>query len=87
MSDFANQLQALCAKEAAAAHGDHERLGAMVEVVARSLGFTVAIACRGSAAAIDEMMAGADAYAHSEAVEKAPFARFMALSRKATDHE
>jgi len=81
MGTFIETVQALAAKEAAQAHGDADRLGAMVEGLARALGFTVAIACRGDAKAIDEMMTGAEAYAHAEAVEKAPFGRFMALAK------
>jgi len=80
---FIERVQAMAAKEAAAAHGDADRLGAMVEGLARALGFTVAIACRGNAEAIDEMMTGAEAYAHAEAVEKAPFAAFMAMAKAA----
>lgn len=78
---FTNQLTSMISKEATAAHGDHERMGALVETLARSLGFTVALACRGDAAAIDEMMTGAEGYAHGEAVAKAPFAAFMAVAK------
>lgn len=77
MTDFATSIQSLLAKEAAEAVRNHERMGAMVEVVARALGFTVAMCARGNAEAIDEIMIGADAYAHSEAVDKAHLARFM----------
>jgi hypothetical protein len=70
-------LQALTAKEAAAAHGDADRFGQMIEGLARALGFTVAIAARGDPKTIDTMIEGATAYAHGEAVEKATFAKFM----------
>lgn len=77
MSDFENRLQAMCAAEASAGAKDADRMGAMVENIARALGFTIAMAARGDPKVIDEMMHGADAYAHAEAVDKAPFARFM----------
>lgn len=75
--EFHAKLSVLCAAEASAAHGNAERFGVMVESVARALGFTVAMACRGHGPAIDEMMAGAEGYAHAEATHRAPFARFM----------
>lgn len=82
MSDFADKLAALTSKEAADAKGDPERMGVMVERLAAALGFTVAMACNGNAAATDEMLAGAEGYAHAEAVAKAPFARFMSEMRR-----
>lgn len=82
MSDFADKLSGLVAREAAASRGDPERFGAMIERLSASLGFTVALACRGHGPAIDEMLAGAEAYAHAEAVEKAPFAQLMASTRQ-----
>jgi len=80
MSAFGDQLAALTAKESAAAMGDNERLGEMVERLASALGFTIAIACRGDGAVIDEMMAGAEAHAHAEAVERAPLIRLLSLA-------
>ena len=74
---FEKVLPSLCAAEAALANGDPERLGAMIEVLSRSLGFTVAIAAQGHGPTIDEMLGGANDYAHAEAVDKAPFARMM----------
>lgn len=85
---FGDRLSALVSKEAAQARGDANRMGAMVERLARALGFTVAIACRGNAAAIDEMMTGAEGYAHAEAVDKARLVVMMNLhARQAlSDH-
>ena len=83
MGDFADKLAALTSIEASEAHGDAERMGVMVERLAAALGFTVAMACRGNGPAMDEMLAGAEGYAHSEAVEKAPLARFMSEMKRA----
>lgn len=82
MSNFEAALTGLCSKEAADAHGDPERMGVMIERLAASLGFTVAMAARGNGKAIDEMLEGATGYAHREAVEKAPFARFMSEMKR-----
>lgn len=81
MSDFADKLAALTAAEGAACKGDPDRMGVMIERLAAALGFTIAIASRGDPKFIDEMMAGAEAYAHAEAVDKAPFAQLMALAK------
>lgn len=74
---FEDTLSALVSKEAAEARGDADRMGAMVERLARALGFTIALACRGNGPAIDKMVAGAEGYIHGEAVEKAHFVAFM----------
>lgn len=79
MSDFATQLSALCAKEAAAAKNDPDRMADMIERLATALGFTVAMAVKGDPAGIDQLMAGAEAHAHREAVEKAPLAALTRL--------
>ena len=76
--DFPTALAGLVSAEMAAAHGDAERIGSVIEALARSLGFTVALACGGNARAVDEMLEGANAYAHEEAVAKAAFVAFMA---------
>ena len=85
MSDFHDRLSTMLAKEATAASkapDRHERMGDMVEGLARGLGFTVAIAANGNAETIDAMIAGAERYALEEAADKAPFAQFMAAVRK-----
>lgn len=84
MSDFHDKLSALLAKEAAEAgkSPDHaERMGDMVEALARGLGFTVAIAVNGDANGIETMIAAAERYALEEAAEKAPVAKFMGAAR------
>ena len=83
MATFDDQLSHLISEEAAAAHNDADRLGAMIERMARALGFTIAIASRGDGKTIDTMIEGATAYAHEEAVDKSRFGQFMSgMSRK-----
>lgn len=87
MSDFHDRLSAMLAKEATAASkapDRHERMGDMIEGLARGLGFTVAIAANGNAETIDTMISGAERYALEEAADKAPFAQFMAMTRGRT---
>lgn len=81
MADFADKLAALVALSAK--EGDAEHMGMMIERLAAALGFTIALASRGNGEAIDRMIAGAEAYAHAEAVSKAPFARFMGEMKNA----
>lgn len=84
MSDFHDKLSSLLSKEAAAstkAPDRAERMGDMIESVARGLGFTVAIAANGNAEAIDTMISAAERYALEEAADKAPFAQFIAAAR------
>jgi carbamoylphosphate synthase large subunit len=86
MSDFHDRLSAMIAKEATQASkapDRAERLGDMIEGLARGLGFTVAVAANGNAETIDVMISGAERYALEEAADKAPFAQFMAAMRPA----
>ena len=78
-SEFYEKLTALTSKELAEIRktADADRAGAMVENIARILGFTVAVLTKGDAEGIDRMIAGAEAYAMEEAVEKSKFARVM----------
>lgn len=82
---FQDRLAAMLAKEAAAAGrvADRaERMGDMIEALARGLGFTVAIAANGKSEGIETMIAAAEKYALEEAADKAPLAQFMALARR-----
>lgn len=81
-ADFETALQALVSREASAAHGDADRMGAMIELQARALGFTVALASGGSPAGIDAFMPGVEGYIHGEAVQKAPLVRFMTEAKR-----
>lgn len=74
---FASKLAALVSMEVAAAHGDADRIGWVIERLAVALGFSVALAARGDPATIDALMTGAEAHAHAEAVQRGPFARIM----------
>lgn len=74
-ANFADKLAALVS--CSAKEGDAEHMGMMIERLAAALGFTIALASRGDAETIDRMIAGAESYAHAEAVHKAPFARFI----------
>lgn len=85
MSDFHSRLASMLSKEAADANKSAdraERMGDMIEAMARGLGFTVAIAANGRRDGIDTMIAAAEQYALQEAAEKAPFAEFMAQIRR-----
>lgn len=86
MSEFHDKLASLLSREAAAAAkvpDRAERMGDMIEAIARGLGFTVAIAANGDGDAIETMISAAEKYALDEAADKAPFAQFMALARSA----
>ncbi len=74
---FETKLDVLTSGELIAARGDSVRMGAMLEKLARTLGFTVAVAARGDPAGIDEFCMGITDYIHGEAVTKAPMARFL----------
>jgi hypothetical protein len=80
-ADFASKLAVLTSAEAAAASLNPDRMGVIIERLAAALGFTIAMAAQGDRDGIDTMIAGAEAYAHQEAVHKAAFARFMALAK------
>ena len=85
MSEFSDKLFSLTAKEMMLAKKSNnaDLTGEVIENIARALGSSIAIAVNGDPAAIDEMMQVAEAYAHSEAVEKSKFARlFEELARK-----
>ncbi len=77
---FGDKLSALCSLEMARARRGEADFGAMIERLAATLGFTIAMAARGDGEAIDQLLAGAEGYAHSEAVARAPFARMIAAA-------
>lgn len=85
MSDFHTRLASMLAKEAAEAAkvpDRAERMGDMIEALARGLGFTVAVATNGDPTRTETMITAAERYALEEAAAKAPFAQFMAGLRK-----
>lgn len=77
MASFADQLATLCATELAKALKDPEVTADMIERLSAALGMTIAVAARGDPATIDRLMAGAEGYAHAEAVEKARVVNMM----------
>lgn len=66
---FADQLSGLCAIELAASKGSPERAGEMIERLLNSLAFTIAIASRGDAKGMSEMLQGAEAYLYEAAAD------------------
>lgn len=74
-----SDLQRFMTKEVFRKRGDPDALVDAVEHLAKSLGFAVSLAANGDPKLIDTLMAGAEGYAHSEAVSIAAFA---ALTRK-----
>lgn len=79
---FADRLASLISKEMTKARGDHDREADAIERMARTLGFSIAMASGGDPEAIDTMIEGATAYAHEEAVSTAPLAELAALVRR-----
>lgn len=77
MSIFADAVHAASTREVSQARNDPERMAAMIEVLARALGFSISICAAGDSKMIDTLMVGAEAYAHEEAVEKAPVAKML----------
>lgn len=73
--DFAGALARICSKESAAARRDPERWAEMIERLSAALGLTIALAANCDPAKIDELMTGAEAFAHQEAVQKASVLR------------
>lgn len=82
MSEFADKLAALVAHEMSEATGDHDRMGVVIERIAASLGFGIALATGGDPRVIDTLIEGATAYAHAEAVQKAPLAAMISRRRE-----
>jgi hypothetical protein len=80
--DFQSKLTALVGREAAAAYDEPDRLAMLVEWLCRSLGFVVAMACRGDADRIEESLAVAAKQAQVAAFSKAPFARMAMTERR-----
>lgn len=75
---FGDRLSGLCAMELAAAHGDAERIGEMIERLTNSLSFTIAIAARGNPKGMDEMLKGVESYLYESATSHQKIGGFMA---------
>lgn len=87
MVDFPDELAALIARRAHQSKGNPDMFAETIERLAAALGFTIALAADGDAEAIDNLMVGAEAYAHSEAVDKAPLAQLMRLTKRRAQTE
>jgi hypothetical protein len=79
---FADKLSALCAMELSNAHGDPARIGAMIERLANSMAFTIAIAAHGDAKTIDDMLSGATSYLYEAATSHQRMGEFMAKAKR-----
>lgn len=81
-NSFADRLASMVAKEAHAAKNDPDHMAVVIERLAAALGFTAALAAKGDPKTIDTLLAGAEAYAHAEAVDKAPLAALMEIMKQ-----
>lgn len=79
---FADSLAALCAAELSAAHGDADRIGAMIERLTSSLAFTIAMASGGRVEAMETFIAGAESYLAECATGHAKLGAFMVSGRR-----
>lgn len=77
---FGDRLSGLCAMELAAAHGDPERVGAMIERLTNSLAFTISMAARGNPEASEEMLTGAISYLYEAATSHQKVAQLLGNS-------
>ncbi len=82
MTPFEDAHAKLVAGELARCRGDDDRKAAIIATLAQALGLALAVCAEGDGAVVDKLMIGAEAYAHAEAVEKAPFARTLAGLRR-----
>lgn len=78
---FADKLSGLCAMELTAAHGNAERIGAMIERLTNSLAFTIAIASRGDPEAIQTFLTGVEGYLYNATSEHQKMGVFMGKAR------
>jgi hypothetical protein len=76
--EFGDKLSALCAMELADAHGDADRIGAMIERLTNAVAFTVAIAARGDPKGMETMLQGAESYLYEAASGHGKMGKFMA---------
>jgi hypothetical protein len=71
----------MCAMELAAAHGNPDVSGEMIERLLNSLAFTIAISCKGDAKAVNEMLEGATSYLYEAATGHARIATVLTTPR------
>jgi hypothetical protein len=80
--EFEDKFTTLVAMAMADAYGDADFGGAMIAVMARSLGRTIAILGRGDQVGTGELLDGAMHYAEVEAANFLPFGKAVAKSRR-----
>lgn len=85
MSPFENELLTLVARELPHAARNPDHLAHMLERMCSSVGLMIAVGARGVPAQIDELAAGAEAFIHGTAVEKAALGRALAAARTSGD--
>lgn len=64
---------------------DPEQMSIAIEKLSKALGFAVSMAAKGDPKTIDELLVGAEKYAHESAVENAGLASLASLEAKAND--
>jgi hypothetical protein len=79
---FGRALRKLVSGSFKDARKSPEAAADMIQCLAHALGCTVAVAAHGHAEAIDTLIAGAEAHAHSSAVAYAPFAALAAAAMR-----
>jgi hypothetical protein len=81
MTDFNDKLSSLVSLELSVGTvRDPAKMSGLIESLASSLAFTVAIAARGDAKAIEHLLEGTVAYIYTTAAERAPLARMIATA-------
>jgi hypothetical protein len=81
MAEFNDKLASLVSLEMSAGTvGDPAKMSCLIESLASSLAFTVAIAAKGEAKAIDHLLEGIVSYIYTTAAERAPLARMIAAA-------
>jgi hypothetical protein len=77
MTNFGDQLSALCAKATADAHGKPDLMGEIIERLLNSTAFAIAIASGGERERMDNMLTGAEGYLVETAIGYMKVAAFM----------
>jgi hypothetical protein len=82
-ASFTDKLSALCSFELADAQEKHDsdRVAVMIERLAHSLAFTVAMTAKGNAEVASKLMEGATVYALEEATRLQKVGAFMAVAQ------
>ncbi len=84
--DFAAKLHSLVSLEVSKGTiHDKEKMAGIVENLASSLGFTVALAAGGDPNGISHLLEGMTSYIYEVAAERAPLAKMIASARVMND--